>query len=194
VRAELTGLRIIQDEIAIRRVDPTPRRRIIYPALAAAASVNLVAPFAKVLGGLLRARYVARDGQKTVGAFLGVVLFDQRHLGRAPDLGAIIAGPGRVPVLARGRPGGGRRSGGGSPGHAPGAGCAGAGAPPADSRKAGAISTAAPAWFEPDARLPPTGSCATDTALGLLVFLAAAGARCAFGPLGSRSSSCVTVA
>jgi undecaprenyl-diphosphatase len=82
-------------KLAIRRVDPTPRRRIIYPALAAAASVNLVAPFAKVLGGLLRARYVARDGQKTVGAFLGVVLFDQwAHflVMSALTLGAIIAG------------------------------------------------------------------------------------------------------
>ena len=50
-------------KLAIRRVDPTPRRRVIYAALAAAASVNLVAPFARVLGGLLRARYLARAGR-----------------------------------------------------------------------------------------------------------------------------------
>jgi undecaprenyl-diphosphatase len=64
-------------KLAIRRIDPTPRRRVIYSALAAAASVNLVAPFARVLGGLLRARYLARDGRRTLGEFLGVVLFDQ---------------------------------------------------------------------------------------------------------------------
>jgi uncharacterized protein (TIRG00374 family) len=64
-------------KVAIRRVDPTPRRRVIYAALAAAASVNLVAPFARVLGGLLRARYLARAGKATLGEFLGVVLFDQ---------------------------------------------------------------------------------------------------------------------
>ena len=44
-------------KLAIRRVDPTPKRRVIYTALAAAAAVNHVAPFARVLGGLLRARY-----------------------------------------------------------------------------------------------------------------------------------------
>jgi undecaprenyl-diphosphatase len=64
-------------KLAIRRIDPTPRRRVIYAALAAAASVNLVAPFARVLGGLLRARYLARAGRGTLGQFLGVVLFDQ---------------------------------------------------------------------------------------------------------------------
>jgi uncharacterized membrane protein YbhN (UPF0104 family) len=82
-------------KLAIHRVDSTPRRRIIYPALAAAASVNLMAPFAKVLGGLLRARYVARDGKRTVGVFLGVVLFDQwAHflVMSALTLGAIVAG------------------------------------------------------------------------------------------------------
>lgn len=64
-------------KLAIRRIDPTPRRRVIYAALAAAASVNLVAPFARVLGGLLRARYLARAGRRSLGEFLGVVLFDQ---------------------------------------------------------------------------------------------------------------------
>lgn len=64
-------------KLAIRRVDSTPRRRIIYSALAAAASINLMAPFARILGGLLRARYVARAGQYSVAAFYGGVLFDQ---------------------------------------------------------------------------------------------------------------------
>ena len=64
-------------KLAIRRVDPTPKRRVIYAALAAAAAVNHVAPFARLLGGLLRARYLARAGQLTVSAFYGVVLFDQ---------------------------------------------------------------------------------------------------------------------
>lgn len=64
-------------KLAIRRVDSTPRRRIIYAALAAAASINLMAPFARILGGLLRARYVARAGQYSVAAFYGGVLFDQ---------------------------------------------------------------------------------------------------------------------
>jgi uncharacterized protein (TIRG00374 family) len=64
-------------KVAIRRVDARPRRRVIYAALAAAASVNLVAPFARVLGGLLRARYLARSGSHSLAAFYGVVLFDQ---------------------------------------------------------------------------------------------------------------------
>lgn len=69
-------------KLAIRRVDSTPRRRVIYAALAAAAAVNHVAPFARLLGGLLRARYLARAGQFTAAAFYGVVLFDQlSHLG-----------------------------------------------------------------------------------------------------------------
>ena len=37
-------------KLAIRRVDPTPRRLVIYTALAAAAAVNHVAPFARLLG------------------------------------------------------------------------------------------------------------------------------------------------
>jgi uncharacterized membrane protein YbhN (UPF0104 family) len=64
-------------KLAIRRVDPTPRRRVIYTALAAAAAVNHVAPFARLLGGWLRARYLARAGQLTLSAVYGVVLFDQ---------------------------------------------------------------------------------------------------------------------
>jgi hypothetical protein len=64
-------------KVAIRRVDQRPRRRLIYAALAAAASVNLVAPFARVLGGLLRARYLSRSGSHSLAAFYGVVLFDQ---------------------------------------------------------------------------------------------------------------------
>lgn len=64
-------------KVAIRRVDAAPRRRVIYAALAAAASVNLVAPFARVLGGLLRARYLSRSGSHSLAAFYGVVLFDQ---------------------------------------------------------------------------------------------------------------------
>jgi uncharacterized protein (TIRG00374 family) len=64
-------------KVAIRRVDARPRRRVIFAALAAAASVNLVAPFARVLGGLLRARYLSRAGSHSLAAFYGVVLFDQ---------------------------------------------------------------------------------------------------------------------
>ncbi len=64
-------------KVAIRRVDERPRRRVIFAALAAAASVNLVAPFARVLGGLLRARYLSRSGSHSLAAFYGVVLFDQ---------------------------------------------------------------------------------------------------------------------
>ncbi len=64
-------------KLAIRRVDAAPRRRVIYAALATAASVNLVAPFARVLGGLLRARYLARAGSLSLASFYGVVLFDQ---------------------------------------------------------------------------------------------------------------------
>src|SRR5688572_2238877 len=87
-------------KLAIRRVDPTPRRRVIYAALATAASVNLVAPFARVLGGLLRARYLARAGSLSLASFYGVVLFDQiAHLvvmsaltGLALVAGAALAG------------------------------------------------------------------------------------------------------
>lgn len=82
-------------KLAIRRVDATPRRLIIYTTLAAAAAVNHVAPFARLLGGLLRARYMARAGQLTVSAFYGVVLFDQlSHLAvmLALTLVALVAG------------------------------------------------------------------------------------------------------
>ena len=82
-------------KLAIRRVDARPRRRLIYAALAAAASVNLVAPFARVLGGLLRARYLARSGSHSLAAFYGVVLFDQiAHLVvmATVTLGAVVGG------------------------------------------------------------------------------------------------------
>jgi uncharacterized membrane protein YbhN (UPF0104 family) len=51
----------------------------LYLAIFAAAAVNLATPFARVFGGLLRARYLARrDAERRGGAALyGVVLFDQ---------------------------------------------------------------------------------------------------------------------
>lgn len=51
----------------------------LYMAILAAAAVNLATPFARVFGGILRARYLAhRDPERRGGpALYGVVLFDQ---------------------------------------------------------------------------------------------------------------------
>jgi uncharacterized protein (TIRG00374 family) len=45
--------------------------------LLASAALNLITPTARVLGGLMRARYFARANNRTFGFLYGVVLYDQ---------------------------------------------------------------------------------------------------------------------
>src|SRR5206468_12757508 len=45
--------------------------------LMASAALNLITPTARVIGGLMRARYFARGYQRPFGLLYGVVLYDQ---------------------------------------------------------------------------------------------------------------------
>lgn len=63
--------------LAIAREGRLPRRRVTLTALLAAAAINTVTPTARVLGGVLRARYVGRNVGQSLGRAYGSVLFDQ---------------------------------------------------------------------------------------------------------------------
>ena len=62
--------------LALARADSLPTRLRSFFALQAAVLVNHVTPAARVLGGLVRARYVERGVDQTFGHVYGAVLFD----------------------------------------------------------------------------------------------------------------------
>jgi uncharacterized membrane protein YbhN (UPF0104 family) len=63
--------------LAFRELDATPGVAQSFFSLLGAVFVNLVTPSARIFGGLLRARYVSRSGERSFGRVYGVVLFDQ---------------------------------------------------------------------------------------------------------------------
>jgi uncharacterized membrane protein YbhN (UPF0104 family) len=90
--------------LAARRVTGTsPGALLGFFVLLASAALNLLTPSARVIGGLVRARYVARANARPLGLFYGVVLFDQvaHHavMIACTWLAIIVTAP------ARGRPG-----------------------------------------------------------------------------------------
>lgn len=62
---------------ALARAGTLPPRRVSLAAVLAAAMANTVTPAARILGGVLRARYLSRSSGAPVGRSYGSVLFDQ---------------------------------------------------------------------------------------------------------------------
>lgn len=62
---------------ALRRIAAPMREGRTFLALTASALINLVTPTARLLGGFMRARYMARSENGSYGFWLGSVLFDQ---------------------------------------------------------------------------------------------------------------------
>ncbi len=62
---------------ALRRAGPLPRRWISLSALLAAAAANTITPTVRVVGGVLRGRWIARATGEPIGRAYGSVLFDQ---------------------------------------------------------------------------------------------------------------------
>ncbi len=64
--------------LAMRRVMETRSGGVLgFFVLMASAALNLITPTARVLGGMMRARYFARVNRKPFGFLYGVVLYDQ---------------------------------------------------------------------------------------------------------------------
>lgn len=62
---------------ALRRAGPLPSRALSLAALLAAAAVNSITPTVRVVGGVLRGRWVGRAVGISVGRAYGSVLYDQ---------------------------------------------------------------------------------------------------------------------
>jgi uncharacterized protein (TIRG00374 family) len=62
---------------ARRAVGLTPTAVLGFFVLMASAALNLITPSARLIGGLMRARYFARSTARPFGLLYGVVLFDQ---------------------------------------------------------------------------------------------------------------------
>jgi uncharacterized membrane protein YbhN (UPF0104 family) len=62
---------------ALRRAGPLPSRALSLSALLAAAAVNSVTPTVRVVGGVLRGRWVGRAAGVPLGRAYGSVLYDQ---------------------------------------------------------------------------------------------------------------------
>jgi uncharacterized protein (TIRG00374 family) len=60
--------------LAVQRV---PRGGLVFWVLLASAALNLITPSARLIGGLVRARYLARNLALPFGQVYGVVLYDQ---------------------------------------------------------------------------------------------------------------------
>ncbi len=58
-------------------VDHSPGPVLGFFVLMASAALNLITPSARLIGGLMRARYFARSTGRSFGLLYGVVLFDQ---------------------------------------------------------------------------------------------------------------------
>jgi uncharacterized protein (TIRG00374 family) len=63
--------------LAMRRLGDLPGALHSFFTLLGAVCANTLMPTARVIGGLLRARYTSRPGEHTFGRVYGVVLFDQ---------------------------------------------------------------------------------------------------------------------
>jgi uncharacterized protein (TIRG00374 family) len=64
--------------LAARRVVPQiPRAGLGFSILMASAALNLITPSARLIGGLVRARYFAHALSRSFGQLYGVVLYDQ---------------------------------------------------------------------------------------------------------------------
>ncbi len=64
--------------LSMRRVMTTRSGPVLgFFVLMASAALNLITPTARVLGGMMRARYFARANRRPFGFLYGVVLFDQ---------------------------------------------------------------------------------------------------------------------
>lgn len=68
-----------RQRLSIRRITETPPGWAVFLALVATAAANFLLPFARLLGGLLRARYLSRTSAPLVPKriFYAAVLFDQ---------------------------------------------------------------------------------------------------------------------
>lgn len=68
-----------RQRLSIRRITPTPPGWTIFLALVATAAANFLLPFARLLGGLMRARYLSRTSEprEPKRLYYGAVLFDQ---------------------------------------------------------------------------------------------------------------------
>jgi uncharacterized protein (TIRG00374 family) len=68
-----------RQRLSIRRILETPPGWTIFLALMATAAANFLLPFARLLGGLLRARYLSRTSAPLAPkrVYYGAVLFDQ---------------------------------------------------------------------------------------------------------------------
>lgn len=78
--ALLVGRFVVWDarwRLAFRRLGDPPSRWNSFFTLLGSASANTITPTARLVGGLLRARYVSFAGDHTFGHVFGVVVFDQ---------------------------------------------------------------------------------------------------------------------
>lgn len=78
--ALLVGRFVVWDlrwRTAFRHLGEAPSRLHSFFTLLGAACANTVTPTARLVGGLLRARYVAHGGEQTFGSVFGVIFFDQ---------------------------------------------------------------------------------------------------------------------
>jgi glycosyltransferase 2 family protein len=69
----------LRQGLSIRRILQTPPGWTIFLALMATAAANFLLPFARLLGGLMRARYLSRASEPPAPkrVYYGAVLFDQ---------------------------------------------------------------------------------------------------------------------
>lgn len=69
----------VRQRLSVRRLLETPPGWAIFLALMATAAANFLLPFARLLGGLLRARYLSRTSAPLAPkrVYYGAVLFDQ---------------------------------------------------------------------------------------------------------------------
>ena len=97
----------IRQWVGVRRVTATPPAWAVFLSLVATAAANYMIPFARLVGGLLRARYLSRASRPRTPKriYYGTVLFDQTaHLAvmGAFTLVGLVAGAALLgrPVLA----------------------------------------------------------------------------------------------
>lgn len=69
----------VRQTASVRRVADTPSGGAVFLAVVATAAANFVIPFARLVGGLLRARYLSRASRPRTPkrVYYGAVLFDQ---------------------------------------------------------------------------------------------------------------------
>ncbi len=73
------GLWAARQRLSVRRITSTPPAWALFLALVATAAANFLLPFARLLGGLLRARFMSRSSSPKIPkrVYYGAVLFDQ---------------------------------------------------------------------------------------------------------------------